>query len=174
MALGNQVNSQSRIRPVRSLVAAAPGSSGVGVAYGMGVGSVRVSGISYSIADASGLYVMSTLNFIARIVVINGDYPNDATQFLYTTDLTGGTTGQGFDVLFDRFVQNVSDSLPTWFSGMVTDEGLRAVALISQLFFPAGPPPGIQPQSVLLLHADHYATREQALSPGSIFEVRDR
>lgn len=165
MALGNQVQGQTRIKPVRSLIATAPGSSGVGIAYGMGAGSVRVGGISYSIYDASGTYLMTQQSFVARLVVINGDYSADATQFTILTDLTA------YDLLFERFVQNAQDTIPTWFSGMATDLGENATLLISQLFFPAGAGPiGIQPVASIVLHADRYATRDLALSQGSIFE----
>lgn len=166
MALGNQITVQSRSRPVKSLIGTAgTAGNGVGICYGMGSGSVRIAGVTYSIQDVNLVTPssMATQIFVARVVVINGDYPYDATQFLPTTDLSQ------FDVLFDELVNAAQGNLPAWFSGMVTDDGLRATALISQLFFPTGVPASVQPQSTLLLHADHYQSRELALSPGSIF-----
>lgn len=165
---GNGILVLPKLRPVKStaVTPAGSGSLGVGVSYGMGIGAVRVAGISYSIVDAAGVLSMAQQEFWARIVVLNGDYPYDATQFSWQTDLTTPI----FDVLLDRIVASAEGTIETWFSGnTTTDDGKSATALISQIHFPAGQPAGSQPVSTLLMHGDHYKNRELALSQGSIF-----
>jgi hypothetical protein len=163
MANGLGISAQTRLRPVTSQAAAAGASNGVGVNYGFGVGSVRIAGVTYSVLDAAQLYDINSLAFLARIVIINGDYPPSAQLFTVFTDLTQ------YDVLFDAVISDTAQAtqLSTAQSGMITDDGLNATAMISQLFFVNGAPVGIQPVSKLILHADHYKTRALALSPGA-------
>lgn len=165
MAVGAGITAQARLRPVRSAIGAAGAvGNGVGINFGMGIGAVRVAGVTYAVWDASETYDMATLSFVARIVVINGDYPFSAQNFTIGTDLSN------WDTLYDVLISNAGpEMLPTWMAGMVTDNGANVTAMVSQLVFPAGgPPPGITPQTFFVLHGDNYKSRELALSPGSI------
>jgi hypothetical protein len=170
MSIGNGVIQQARLRPVRSSLTGSPNTgNGVGINYGMGRGSVRVAGVTYSFWDSSGQYAMTNQVFVARVAIVNGDYPFSALAFTPTTDLGN------VDVLYDQLVSEAGPvMLPTWMAGLVTDDALNCTALLSQIVWPAasGPPANIVPQSFFVLHGDHYASREDALSPGSIFEGR--
>lgn len=168
MAVGTGVIVQARLRPIRTVVGAANGNGG-GINYGMGIGSVRIAGVTYSVADASGQYDMSQQSFVGRVAVINGDYPFPAAAFTTATDLL---VAQNCDVLLDHYFHDAGPTtIPTWMAGLVTDEGLNVTALIAEIAWPTGggAPPGITPQLTLQLHGDHYANRRLALSPGSIF-----
>lgn len=170
MAVGQGIITQSRLRPLRSaailgtVVAGNLAGLGAGINYGMGTGATRISGITYSFRDLSLLYDMRSQTFLARICVVNSDYPFNAQTFAPYADLSA------MDILFDVDVHDAGPTfLPLWQSGIVTDEGEKATLLVSQLYFPAGPPPNILPQATINLHGDHYRSRADALSPGSIF-----
>jgi hypothetical protein len=159
-ALG--IHSQARLRPVYSDLNGST-TFGVGVTYGFGIGSARLSGISYSIWDTTNQFDMGAYPFQARLVAINGQHRSGAHTFDISDDLSQ------YDVLYDVILREPGPTeLQTWFSGIVTDEGSPLTVMISQVLFLAGAPPGIIPQTNLLVHADTFKTKELALSPGPI------
>lgn len=169
MGLGAGIIGQTKLRPVRSAIPVANAGAnvignGCGVSYGFGVGSVRIEGLTYCVWDPANAVNMAAENFFMRVAIINGDYPLSSQIFTPATDLTG------YELLFDQVLSGADRNLPLWESGIVTDEGLRATVLASQLVFPAGAPALMTPQTILLLRADHYRSVELALSAGSTVE----
>lgn len=153
-----------RIRPVRSQLSAATASTpGQAIVYnGQGAGiflfaplrAAVLTGLGYSFADVNGIYSAAlgasgtAISFIARIVVINGDYPPGAFGFQHTTDLTG------YDVLYDGYVQDVGPTImPLGLGKIQSDDGVGLTAMLSMVGFtiPVNEtlPAGIQMQGVL-------------------------
>ena len=171
MANGAGIIQRSRLLPVRSAIPLVnpQTGSGVGIVYGMGVGATRLAGITVAFYDTSGTYSMANQTFTARIAVINGSYPNSV---LALTPSVSPDPLAGFEILYDTVINGGTTSpiwLPTWFSGMVSDEGEPLTLICSQLGFgSSGPPVGIVPQTVLMMHADRYQSLDLALSQGSI------
>lgn len=177
MANGSGIIQRTRLQPVRSALVQPPGNQsfgqGVGIVYGMGAGATRISAITISFADVSGTYDMAAQSFTARLVVVNGFYPYSVLALpAVVNPPTTPDPFLGFELLYDVNVNGGSVApiwLPTWFSGMVSDPGEPLTVICSQISFGSGGPPvGIVPQTILNMHADRYATRDLALSQGSI------
>lgn len=161
---GTLAQAIGRIRPVSSALSAPTvATPGQAIVYnGQGAGiylfaplrKVQLTGLGYSFADVNGIYSAAlgasgtAISFIARIAVINGDYPPGAASFEHTTDLSS------YDVLYNAYVQDVGPTImPLGLGTIVSDEGVGLTALLSMVGFtvPQGQtlPAGIQMQGVL-------------------------